>query len=62
MKIPPKTLSEAIKAFKNCGTMTIPLLMRMFKVSPEMGAEIIEVIAKRYPNLWANRKPEGMKR
>jgi hypothetical protein len=68
MKIPPKTLSEAVKEFKKFGTMTIPLLMRMFKVSPQMGQEIIDVIAKRYPNLWANREVnrekkwiEGMK-
>lgn len=48
-------MTECVKDFKLFGTITIPLLMRRYKISPDMGKAICEAIALRFPNLWENR-------
>lgn len=61
-------MSACVKDFKQWGTVTVPLLMRRHCIEAEMARAIIELIALRYPNLWANREEnrekkwiEGMK-
>ena len=54
-KIPTKTLSQAIKDFKSIGNVSESYLMRKYKLNFGMSHEICIYIAKRFPNLWANR-------
>lgn len=56
MKIPSKIMGQAIRDFKEFGTLTCPLVMRRLKVDFETAKIICETIAKRYPNLWKNRE------
>lgn len=50
--IDKKTMSEAVKHFKEHGIMTSALAMRRYKIECKAAVHLCETIKKRFPNLW----------
>lgn len=50
--IDKKTMSEAVKYFKEHGIMTAALAMRRYKIECKAALHLCAMIEKRFPNLW----------